>query len=99
MEWRSIKDSLEGKCIEDSICVSGRLKKVRKHKDRLFVYLVDYSSQIQLVIERSKVPQAYHAVYRLGKGAYIRVSGVLERDNKENPEIRVGDLEIIANSF
>ena len=99
MEWKSIKDSLEGKCITDSVSVFGRLRNIRKHKKRAFIDLVDYSCQVQLVIEKSENPQAYDALSSLGKGAYIYIDGIFGNDRKGNSEIRVNNLEIIAKSY
>ncbi len=98
MEWKSIKDSLERKCQDDYVSVLGRLRDVRKHKKRAFIDLVDYSGQIQLVIERSENPQAYGVLSSLGRGAYISADGIFVNDKKGNPEIRVHGLEVISNS-
>lgn len=99
MEWKSIKDSLEGKCQDDSVSVFGRLRNIRKHKKRLFADLVDYSDQVQLIIEKSENLQTYEALSSVGKGAYISVDGVFGNDKTGNPEVKVNDLEIMANNL
>ncbi len=83
MEWKSIKNSLEGRLSENSVSVFGKLKNIRKHKKRLFVDLIDYSNQVQLVIERSENPRAYEELSAVGKGAYLSVDGVLEMIKEE----------------
>ena len=85
MEWKSIKDSLEGKFDNDSVSVVGRLKCIRKHKHRLFVDLVDYSGQVQLVIEKSKNPQEYEDLTTAGKGTYISVGGIFANNRSGHP--------------
>ena len=98
MEWKSIKDSLEGRLSGNCVSVVGRLKNIRKHKQRLFVDLVDYSSQIQLVIEKSKNLPAYDILSTSRKGTYISIDGILSNDRNKNSEINVKNLEIVANS-
>lgn len=98
MEWKSIKDSLEGKYRDDSVFVFGRIRNVRKHKKRLFVDLVDYSGQVQLVIEKSEDPRTYEILSKERKGAYISAGGDLRNDRRGNPEIKTNSLEVIANN-
>jgi len=98
MKWKSIRDSLKGKNNQDGISVVGRVKEIRKHKNRAFLDIVDYSCQIQLVVEKYENSSLYNSVCILRKGAYISARGLLENDRKGNLEARVNELEVIANS-
>jgi len=98
MEWRSIKQSLEGKLKGESISVLGRVKEVRKHKERIFVDLLDYSGNIQLIIEKSKCPSEYELLAKENKGSYISADGIYENDLRGNPEVHVSKLELIAKA-
>lgn len=98
MEWKSIRDTFEGKSIGESIFALGRIRRVRKHKNRIFVDLVDYTSELQLVVEKSDHLDIYDAISNLGNGAYIAVRGVFGRDRMGSPELNVSCLEVMANN-
>jgi len=53
MEWRNIKQSLEKRSRGDPLLILGRVKEIRKHKERVFADIIDYSGNIQLVVEKS----------------------------------------------
>lgn len=98
MKWRSIEDSLEGLCSGDNCGVYGRIKKLRKHRDVLFVDLADYSAQVQLVVERSRFPVLFEKLSKQTKGTYLYSEGTFARDGRQNPEIRTTLLEVVARA-
>lgn len=97
MEWKSIKDSLEEEGTSNFLKLFGRVKNIRKHKDRAFVDLVDHSGQIQLVIEKSN-PLLYESATSLRKGTFVCASGSSREYQRRNLEVIVNDLEIFAEN-
>ncbi len=98
MKWQSIKQSLEGKLQGESVSSLGRIKGIRKHKQRIFADLTDYSGEVQLVVEKAKQPSEYELLSKANKGSYISVDGNYENDLRGSPEINVGKLEVIAEA-
>jgi len=90
--------SLEGKLPGESVFTLGRIKGVRKHKKRIFVDLIDYSGEVQLVVEKSKQPSEYELLCISNRGSYLSVGGIYGRDLLGNPEINVAGLEVIAEA-
>jgi asparaginyl-tRNA synthetase len=98
MKWRSIKQSFEGKLRGESVSSLGRIKGIRKHKNRVFADLTDYTGNIQLVVDKSNHPFEYDLLCKANKGSYISVNGIYENDPRGNPEINVAGLEVIAEA-
>lgn len=98
MKWQSIKQSLEGKLRGESVSSLGRIKGIRKHKNRVFADLTDYTGNIQLVVEKSNHPCEYELLCKANKGSYISVDGIYENDRRGNAEINVAGLEVIAEA-
>jgi len=98
MEWRSIKQSLEGRLDGDPVSTLGRIKGIRKHKNRIFADLIDYTGEVQLVVEKLESPSEYELLSRVNKGTYISLEGMYSNDTRGNPEIKTNKLEIIAEA-
>ncbi len=95
MIWKSIKKSLEGKLDGDSVIAFGRIKEIRKHKHRIFADLIDYSGEVQLIVEK---PSEYKLISELSKGTYVSVDGVYTTNKNSNPEINLEKLDIISKA-
>lgn len=98
MEWKSIQASLENKVEGDPISTKGRIKCIRRHKEKLFIDLIDYSRKIQIVITKSSDPEVYEALSGDQKGSYIAVNGRLSNDKKGDLEIKATSLEVLAEN-
>ena len=98
MEWQSIKQSLERKSLGSPVSALGRIERIRKHKERLFIDMRDYTRKVQLVLEKSDNPQEFNSFLKARSGAYIYAEGILENDRNGDSEIRTNKLEIIANA-
>jgi asparaginyl-tRNA synthetase len=98
MEWESISKKLEGKFDNDFLNILGRIKKIRLHKKIAFVDIIDYSSEVQLIIEKDKTPDLYDEISTYMVGSYISVDGNLSKSKNGKSDLIVSDLEILAES-
>lgn len=94
--WKSIDETLAGN--QDTIVVLGRVKSVRKHKNRVFIDLVDYSSHVQLVIEKAQNTEIFERASKQRPGAYISAEGKRESGVNKTQELRVKSLEVLGIS-
>ncbi|MBN2566704.1 hypothetical protein JXB02_01305 [Candidatus Woesearchaeota archaeon] len=98
MKWMTLDESLEGKTRGAAIVAYGRIREVRKHKNRLFVDIADHRRHIQLVVERPLHPNLYEGLAAAGKGAFVSVEGTLGADRQRNPEIIAERVDVLATS-
>ena len=85
--------------VNESVCLSGWVQKVRKLGAMTFVDLRDRYGITQLVVEESAPEEIKANVARLGREFVIQVKGtVIERASKNN-KIPTGDIEIIVKEL
>ena len=85
--------------VNESVCLSGWVQKVRKLGAMTFVDLRDRYGITQLVVEESAPEEIKANVAKLGREFVIQVKGtVIERASKNN-KIPTGDIEIIVNEL
>ena len=85
--------------VNESVCLSGWVQKVRKLGAKTFVDLRDRYGITQLVVEESAPEEIKANVAKLGREFVIQVKGtVIERASKNN-KIPTGDIEIIVNEL
>ena len=85
--------------VNESVCLSGWVQKVRKLGAMTFVDLRDRYGITQLVVEESAPEEIKNDVAKLGREYVIQVKGtVIERASKNN-KIPTGDIEISLNGL
>ena len=85
--------------VNESVCLSGWVQKVRKLGAMTFVDLRDRYGITQLVVEESAPEEIKANVAKLGREFVIQVKGtVIERASKNN-KIPTGDIEIIVKEL
>ena len=85
--------------VNESVCLSGWVQKVRKLGAMTFVDLRDRYGITQLVVEESASEEIKNNVAKLGREFVIQVRGtVIERASKNN-KIPTGDIEITVNEL
>ncbi len=85
--------------VNESVCLSGWVQKVRKLGAMTFVDLRDRYGITQLVVEESAPEEIKANVAKLGREFVIQIKGtVIERASKNN-KIPTGDIEIIVKEL
>lgn len=85
--------------VNESVCLSGWVQKVRKLGAMTFVDLRDRYGITQLVVEESASEEIKNNVAKLGREFVIQVRGtVIERASKNN-KIPTGDIEITVKEL
>lgn len=83
--------------VNESVCLSGWVQKVRKLGAMTFIDVRDRYGITQLVVEESAPEEIKNKITGLGREYVIQVNGkVVERANKNN-KIPTGDIEIILD--
>lgn len=85
--------------VNESVCLSGWVQKVRNLGAMTFIDLRDRYGITQLVAEESATEEIKNTIAGLGREFVIQINGkVVERASKNN-KIPTGDIEIILNKI
>ena len=84
----------------ESLCLSGWVSRRRDHGGIIFVDLRDRSGIVQIVFNPELSPEAYEVADQLRNEWVIHVRGTVGHrpPGSENPDMRTGQFEIIAQS-
>ena len=85
--------------VNENVCLSGWVQKIRNLGAMTFIDLRDRYGITQLVAEESASEEIKKQVAQLGREFVIQIQGkVVERASKNN-KIPTGEIEIIVNEF
>ena len=85
--------------IGEKCSINGRVMNMRKHKERIFMDVGDYTGKIQLVLEKKDYPNLFEEFSAVTSGTYISSEGTLVENNRQTKEIKIDRLEILAKSI
>ena len=85
----------------EQVTVMGWVQKTRNTGGLIFVDLRDRSGLLQVTFSSEKVSEeVFHKAYRLRSEFVVAVTGtVVEREGGVNPNLKTGEIEVIADSL
>ena len=85
----------------EQVTVMGWVQKTRNTGGLIFVDLRDRSGLLQVTFNSEKVSEeVFHKAYRLRSEFVVAVTGtVVEREGGVNPNLKTGEIEVIADSL
>ena len=85
--------------VNESVCLSGWVQKVRKLGAMTFVDLRDRYGITQLVFNHENNPELCDQANKLGREFVIQVSGIVKERSNKNKNIPTGDIELIVSNL
>jgi len=82
-----------------AVCVAGRLTAIREHGKIAFLVVKDETGQIQLLLRRDTVKDAYEYVKLLDTGDFLQAEGKIIKTNAGEITVDVGSFTLLSKSI